>query len=301
MKVGLFGVFVTPDCSPDVVTVTAREAEARGYDSLWVGEHLAFFDSYEPNYPGSEDGRIPIEADQGMIDPLLALTWAAAHTSGIRLATGICLLPQRSAAYTAKEVATLDWLSQGRVDFGIGVGWQREEFDAAGVPWERRGARTDEYLDVLVNLWTTDPSRFDGEFVSYEPCRVHPKPVQTPHVPLVIGGHAPAALRRAARIGDGWFGWYLDAAAAASIVGRLGDELAAVGRSLDDVEVTVQAVPTGFDPTTIGSVRRGRRRPAHADGPPDDGRPRASFARQAPAPRRCGFCPLMTRRRRTVP
>ncbi|MEZ5236742.1 MAG: LLM class F420-dependent oxidoreductase [Acidimicrobiales bacterium] len=255
MKLGLFGVFVTPHCSPEVVASTARLAEEHGYDSFWVGEHLAFFDEYTPAYPGSDDGRIPIAADEGMPDPLLLLTWAAATTSRIRLATGICLLPQRSAAYTAKEVATLDWLSGGRFDFGVGVGWQREEFDAAGVPWEQRGARTDEYLDALVALWTTDPSSFDGRFVRFAPCRMHPKPVSRPHPRLIIGGHAPAALRRTARIGDGWFGWYLDAAATAPLVARLHEELDAAGRRPDEVEVTVQVVPGELRPADVEAFR----------------------------------------------
>lgn len=246
MKVGLFAVFVTPHCGPEVVAATARSAEERGYDSFWVGEHLAFFDSYEPAYPGSDDGRIPIAPTEGMPDPLLLLTAAATVTSRIRLATGICLLPQRSLPYTAKEVATLDWLSGGRVDFGVGVGWQREEFDAAGVPWERRGARTDEYLDALVALWTSDPSSFDGEFVRFAPCRLHPKPASDPHTRLIIGGHAPAALRRTARIGDGWFGWYLDPTGSAQLVAQLADEVAAAGRTMADVEITVQVKPGQF-------------------------------------------------------
>jgi len=255
MQVGLFGVFVTPHCPPEVVGATARAAEERGYHSFWVGEHLAFFDDYTPAYPGSEDGRIPIRPEEGMPDPLLLLTLAAASTSRIRLATGICLLPQRSLPYTAKEVATLDWLSGGRVDFGVGVGWQREEFDAAGVPWERRGARTDEYLDALVALWSTDPSSFDGEFVSFAPCRMHPKPVARPHTRLVIGGHAPASLRRTARIGDGWFGWYLSPEETAAKVAALAEQVEAADRSMDDVEVTVQVHPSRFDASMIAAYR----------------------------------------------
>jgi probable F420-dependent oxidoreductase len=255
MKVGLFGVFVTPVCTPEVITATARDAEERGYDSLWVGEHLAFFDDYTPAYPGSEDGRIPIRPEEGMPDPLPLLTWAAAATSRIRLATGICLLPQRSLPYTAKEVATLDWLSGGRIDFGVGVGWQREEFDAAGVPWERRGARTDEYLDALVALWTTDPTAFEGEFVSFAPCRMHPKPVQRPYPRLVIGGHAAASIRRTARIGDGWFGWYLSPEDTAPLVADLAARLEAAGRRRDEVEVTVQVHPSRFDVSMVERYR----------------------------------------------
>ncbi|MDH4145456.1 MAG: LLM class F420-dependent oxidoreductase [Acidimicrobiia bacterium] len=255
MKVGLFAAFVTPDCSPEVVTAAAIEAEDRGYDSFWVGEHLAFFDSYTPAYPGSEDGRIPIAADQGMPDPLLLLSWAAAVTKRVRLATGICLLPQRSLPYTAKEVATLDWLSGGRVDFGVGVGWQREEFDAAGVPWERRGARTDEYLDALVELWTKDPSSFDGDFVRFAPARMHPKPARSPYPRLVIGGHAEATLARTARIGDGWFGWYLDPESTAAKVARLAELVEAAGRTTSEIEVTVQTHPARFGPAEIGPYR----------------------------------------------
>ena len=129
----------------------------------------------------------------------MTLTYLAARTSTVRLGTAMLLLPQRNPVYVAKEVSSLDWLSGGRVDLGIGVGWLKEEFDALNVPWERRGRRTDEYLEVLRTLWVDDTSSFHGETYDLPPCEMFPKPVQQPHPPVHIGGETTAALRRAAR------------------------------------------------------------------------------------------------------
>jgi alkanesulfonate monooxygenase SsuD/methylene tetrahydromethanopterin reductase-like flavin-dependent oxidoreductase (luciferase family) len=122
------------------------------------------FEDYASSYPYSDDGRLPLPAETGLLEPFTTLAFLAALTTRVRLGTAMCLLPQRNPVYTAKEVATLDWLSNGRVDLGIGVGWLREEFEALEVPWERRGARTDDYLGVLKSLWCEEPSSFSGEF-----------------------------------------------------------------------------------------------------------------------------------------
>ena len=146
--------------------------------------------------PGSHDAPIP--------DPLIWLTWVGAATTTLKLATGIVILPQRNPAVLAKEVATLDQLTKGRVILGVGVGWLEEEFDALGVPFERRGARTDEYMGALRSLWQQDDASFQGEFVNYDGISMNPKP-HNATVPLHIGGHSKRAARRAGELGDGFF------------------------------------------------------------------------------------------------
>jgi len=151
---------------------------------------------------------VPAQAD--WLDPLIALSFAAAATSTIRLATGVLLLPEHSPLLLAKQVASLDVLSRGRLSLGVGVGWSRKEFDALGVPFERRGARADEYLAAMRTVWRDDVASFAGEFVSFVDVRVNPRPVRDRRIPIVVGGNSDAALRRAARLADGWYGFNLD-------------------------------------------------------------------------------------------
>ena len=151
----------------------------------------------------------------------------------------MCLLPQRNPVYTAKEVATVDWLSNGRVDFGVGVGWLKEEFEAVDVRWERRGDRTDEYLQVLHALWCDDPSSFSGTYYTLPACNLHPKPVQDPHPPIHIGGESDAAMRRVARVGQGWHTFNRAPADLPDAVAHLAGLLDEHGRARGDITVTV--------------------------------------------------------------
>ena len=150
-----------------------------------------------------------------MVEPFATMAFLAAVTTNVRLGTGVLLVPQRNPVYTAKSVTTVDWLSNGRVDLGIGVGWLAEEFAALGVPFEHRGERCDEYLAVMRSLWTDEVSTFHGSFYDLPPARQFPKPVQQPHPPIHVGGESNAALRRAARLTEGWYGYNLDPAGAA--------------------------------------------------------------------------------------
>ena len=172
-----------PFTTPELLAVIGAEAEQRGIGTIWVGEHVVLFDEYASSYPYAADGRIPAPAGTGLLEPLSTLSFLAAHTTTVRLGTAMVLLPQRNPVYTAKEVSTLDWLSNGRVDLGVGVGWLEEEFNAVNVPWPQRGKRTDEYLEVLRTLWCDETSAFEGEFYSLDPCSMFPKPVQRPHPP----------------------------------------------------------------------------------------------------------------------
>ncbi len=199
---------------------------------------MVFFRDYASRYPYSADGRIPGNPD-GLMEPLTALAFVAAHTERIRLGTGICLVPQRNPIYTARQVADVDYLSRGRVDFGIGIGWLREEFAALGVPWERRADRTRECVAVMKTLWCDEVSRFKGEFYDVPHCLQNPKPVQVPHPPLYFGGESDAALRRVADLGQGWFGYDLTPDRLDACLERLDALLEEAGRSRSEVKIQV--------------------------------------------------------------
>ena len=229
----------------------ASAAEAAGVESLWTVEHVIFPSGYRSAYPYDDSGRMPMTPDTPLTDPLIWLTWVAAQTSTIRLGTGILILPERNPVVLAKEVATLDALSGGRVELGIGVGWLREEFEALGVPWERRGARTDEYMGAMRTLWGGDDVSFDGEFVSFETVSSNPKPANGT-VPIIIGGHSEAAARRAGRIGDGFFPGKGDLAPMLATMGRAAEE---AGRDPAEIEVTWSDLEVlGDDP--VGAAER---------------------------------------------
>jgi probable F420-dependent oxidoreductase len=232
-----------PTASPmttfDLLDAVAAGAEDRGVATLWVGEHVVLFEQYASSYPYAADGRIPAPSGSGLLDPIVTLSYLAARTRTVRLGTAMLLLPQRNPVYTAKEVSSLDWLSGGRVDLGLGVGWLKEEFDALEVPWERRGARTDEYVEVLRTLWCDDTSAYQGEFYTLPPCEMFPKPHQQPHPPLHIGGETGAAMRRVARIGQGWHTFNRTPSELALGLQELDAHLAPAGRSRADLRITV--------------------------------------------------------------
>ena len=238
MDVGLFLGAGVPPATPAWLAAVARAGDARGFSSLWLGEHVVLFDEHDKKYPYTESGEFHIKGEAGMAEPFTTLSFLAGMTSRIRLGTGVCLVPQRNPLYTAKEVANLDWLSGGRFDFGIGIGWQREEFEALGVPFERRGPRTDEYVELMRRLWGDAESSFEGEFWSLAPSRAYPKPVQQPHPPIHVGGETDAALRRVVRLGAHWFPFNIDPPTLARRRADLARMLEAEGRSIDDVHIT---------------------------------------------------------------
>ncbi len=190
---------------PSALGALAQAAEELGFDSIWLSDHVVVPERISSSYPYSPDGRFPTSATQPYLDPLASLSYLAGITKRVRLGTHVLVLPYRHPLITAKMISTLDHLSGGRVDFGIGVGWMREEFEAVGSPsYERRGAVTDEQVQVLKKVWTEDVTDFQGEFYRFDRLGAHPRPLQKPHPPIWVGGHTPPALRRTARLADGW-------------------------------------------------------------------------------------------------
>lgn len=238
MRIGIMPPTGTPFGTPDMIGTVAKAADDLGFYSLWAPEHVVFFEDYESRYPYTEDGRLRIRIG-GPIDPFAILNYAAAVTKNIRLGTGILLVPQRNPVYTAKEVASLDWLSNGRFDFGVGIGWLKEEFAALDVSWKNRAGRTREYLEVMQQLWSEGVAEYHGEFYDLPACIQHPKPVQQPHPPIIFGGESDAALQRVATQGQGWFGFDLGPEEAKERIATLTKMLETAGRTRSDIQVSV--------------------------------------------------------------
>ena len=246
----LFGV--GPLADPGTLTEAARLAEALGYHSVFLADHVVVPRRLASRYPYSRDGGFPYDPDKDWLDLMVGLGYLAGRTRTLRLGTSITVLPMRHPIITAKQIATADHLSGGRVIFGAGVGWMAEEFTLLGASFHDRGRRMDEYLRLMKVLWTEDHPRFAGEYFSVDDCGFAPKPVQKPHVPVWIGGESPAALRRAARLGDGWH-------SAATALADLPRALAILREALDEVgrdprEFVVSVFPT--DKVTPDLVRR---------------------------------------------
>ncbi len=219
MKVGL--AFASSiGIEADQTLEICKRAEAAGFESVWGGEHVILPDAIASAYPYTADGKIPAEPDTPIPDPLIWLAFAAAAAPTLRLGTCILIVPQRNPLILAKELATLDRLSGGRVELGLGVGWMREEFDSLGVPWERRGARNDEYIAAMRALWAGPHAEFHGEFVDFPPATCSPRPVQK-SIPVLVGGDSDAAINRAVRIADGYFPGEGDADRLGKLITRL--------------------------------------------------------------------------------
>lgn len=232
------------------VAVAAEEA---GFDSIWTVEHVLVPENYESAYPYDESGKMAGGAVSFPIpDPLIWLAYVAAATTTIELATGILIVPQRNPAVLAKEVASLDVLSGGRVRLGIGVGWLAEEFANLGLPFDDRGPRTDAYVEAMRALWSGGPVTFDNGFVRYDRAISQPTPHGGRMVPIVVGGHTPAAARRAGRLGDGFFPAGGDLP---SLLATMRAAAEAAGRDPDAIEIT-SGDPNIGGPPTVADVER---------------------------------------------
>jgi probable F420-dependent oxidoreductase len=236
VKLGLFGINMGECAAPDALVETARAAEAAGFESVWTGEHVVVPD---PQVPPS-----PMAPEHPALDPLLGLAWAAAATTTLRLATGIVILPQRNPVVFAKQVASLDVLSGGRVTLGIGVGYLEPEFRAIGANFEERGEVTDEFLAAMQHLWYDEVPSFRGRHVEFTGVNAQPRPVQRP-VPIVVGGSSPPARRRAVTKGHGWYGFRVPPEQAAAEVAALAETARRVERPADLGGLEISVSPPG--------------------------------------------------------
>lgn len=237
MRFGVMFANVGPMAYAEGAIAIAQAAEAGGLESLWTVEHTIVPAGYQSTYPYSPSGKMPGPEDSDIPDPLIWLSFVASATSTIRLGTGILILPQRNPITLAKEVATLDRLSGGRVELGIGVGWLEEEFDAIGVPFADRGKRTDDHIAALRALWTQPEASHQSEYSSFSRAISRPQPTQA-NIPIVVGGHSKAAARRAGRLGDGFFPGKGGHEELAELIGIMRATATEHGRDPDAIEIT---------------------------------------------------------------
>jgi probable F420-dependent oxidoreductase len=242
VKFGLMFANTGPYATADGIRALGAAAEAAGFDTLWTVEHVVVPKGYESAYPYDASGRMPGPEDSPIPDPLVWLTYMAAVTTTVKLATGILILPQRNPLVLAKECATLDQLSGGRLVLGVGAGWLEEEFSALGVPFASRGRRLDDHISALRSAWGAQPATFSGPLTSFSDVYVRPQPVDG-SVPIVVGGHTPAAARRAGRLGDGFFPG-----------SGTEDELAALIATMRAAAVEADRDPSAIEVTTGGAA-----------------------------------------------
>jgi probable F420-dependent oxidoreductase len=243
MKIGVCSANSGPYVTREMLGLLADASEAVGLESIWVSEHLVVAD---PRRPPS-----PMDPEDPILDPVTSLAFLAARTRTVRLGTGIVVLPLRNPLILAKALATVDVLSGGRVIFGIGVGYVEAEFEALGVPFEGRGTRTEEHLAAIREIWTERHPSYSGSTFSFEGVQAHPHPAQRPHPPIVMGGYAPAVMRRTIREADGWYGWGLDVEATARRLEVLRETADRVprGGGLGRLEITITP-PSEVDVST---------------------------------------------------
>ena len=203
MKLGLFGINMGPCSTPEGSARVAQAAEAAGFESVWAGEHVVLPDPQEPPSP--------LPPTYPMLDPNIAFAFLAGQTKTIRMGTGIIILPQRNPLVLAKEIASLDVLSGGRLIFGVGIGYLKPEFGALGIPFAQKGPRTLDYVEAMRAIWSQDDPAHQGQFVSFSGIKAFPKPVQQSGPPVIFGGMTPQAFQRSVTHGNGWYGFALDA------------------------------------------------------------------------------------------
>lgn len=277
MRVGLHALGIGAGAQRGVIDAVAAAAEAGGFATLWAGEHVVMVDEASSRYPYAADGRIAVPSTADWLDPMVGLSFAAAATSTIKIATGVLLLPEHNPVVMAKQAASLDTLSDGRLILGVGVGWSREEFDALGVPFARRAARTREYVGAMRTIWSESVASFQGEFVSFQSIRVYPKPARGRAIPVVLGGNSDAALRRVAAWGDGWYGFYLQSVAqVAQRLAYLRECCQEVGRDPAELQLAVALEhPHHDDIAALSDL--GVDELVIVEGPPDDPRQAADW------------------------
>jgi probable F420-dependent oxidoreductase len=239
MKIGMTAIGIGKASRPNTIRAVVENAERLGFSTLWAPEHVVLFDDHESKYPYRADGSFMARSDIDLLDPFIGLTYAAAFSKRIRLATGICLVAEHNPLALAKVIASVDSLSSGRFALGVGIGWSSEEFAALGIPFERRAQRTCEYIQVMRQLWGEEKSSFSGEFVRFDRVRSFPKPAQGAKVPIIFGGESLPALRRVARLGNGWFGVQLNPRQLEEKINTLRKLMIEAGRDISELEIIV--------------------------------------------------------------
>ena len=245
MKIGLIPANIGAP-NGEMMIGMAKLAEQVGFESIWTFEHVIIPVDYASKYPYSADGKMGVDPDANFVDPLIALTAIAAQTTTIRLGTGVNILSQANPLYVAKQAASLDFVSGGRFELGVGIGWLREEFEACGTPFERRGARFDDYVQAMRKVWTGDVVEHESEFLHWTGFKSNPTPVQDPF-PVVIGGTKGKAFERVARYGNGWFAPTGSPKQLAPLMAQLDEACAKEGRATSEIEVTSMWFPNPED------------------------------------------------------
>lgn len=246
MKIGIIPVNVGVSSVAPMIGL-ARKAESIGVESLWTFEHAIVPTDYSSRYPYSADGKMGVTPETNFVDPLIALSAIARETSRVRLGTGVNILPQTNPLLLAKQAASLDFVSNGRFMLGVGIGWLREEYDAMGTPFERRGARFDEYLDAMRKVWSGETVEHESEHLHWTGFKSHPVPLQRP-LPVVIGGSKGKAFERIARYGQGWFAPTVSPDQLEPMLERLAEACSEVGRDPAEIEISSMWIPAmGLD------------------------------------------------------
>lgn len=236
MKVGIIPVNIGPESGAQMIQL-AQLAESLGYESVWTFEHVIVPVDYESKYPYNASGKMGAPPETNFVDPLIALSAIAASTSRIRLGTGVNILSQVNPIYMAKQAASLDFISNGRFMLGVGIGWLREEFEALGVPFERRGARFDDYVQGMRKIWSGDVVEHESDFISWSGFKSYPLPVQNPF-PVVMGGVKGKIFERIAKYGDGWYAPAGDPAEMKAHLDNLRRACDEVGRDMNEIEIS---------------------------------------------------------------
>lgn len=249
MKVGLIPVNIGVK-SVDKMVGLAVHAEKVGFESVWTFEHVMVPVDYASKYPYSADGKMGATPETNFVDPLIALTAIAARTERVRLGTGVNILPQTNPLYLAKQAASLDFVSNGRFMLGVGVGWLEEEFAALGVPFERRGARADDYLLAMRKVWSGDVVEHESDFLHWTGFKSYPLPVQKPF-PIVIGGSKGRAFERVARFGDGWYAPTATIDQLAALLPKLDAACDKIGRDRATIEISAMWIPAMEGPDVV--------------------------------------------------
>lgn len=224
----------------------AQLCEGLGFESVWTFEHTIVPVDYASQYPYSPDGKMAVTPETNFVDPMIALAAVAAQTKTIRLGTGVNILSQANPLYVAKQTASLDFVSGGRFMLGVGIGWLREEFIAASTPFERRGARFDDYVQAMRKFWSGDVVEHKSDFLEWTGFKSNPTPIQDPF-PVIIGGMKGKVLQRIARYGNGWFAVAQTADELAPMLKDLDKACADAGRNRDEIEITAMWAPRGGD------------------------------------------------------